>query len=133
MSLTKLMKEEGKRSKSASPSAKVDPGLEAPGWGGAVKMEKRKPEEEMEEEETSKRARIAEQEGIEAEGTVPSTVSNDPPAGSDGAVIHDDGHGVVIKQEIVEDQSQGMNGGGTGENRVSLPMDSSDDRVGEGM
>jgi len=130
------MKEEGKRSKSASPSAKVDPGLAAPGGGGAVKMEKRKPEEEMEEEETSKRARIAGQEGTgtEGEGVVRGTVPIDPPVGGDGAVVHDDGHGVVIKQEIMEDLGQAPNGAGEiGENPATLPMGSSGDRVDEGM
>jgi hypothetical protein len=133
MSLTKLMKEEGKRSKSASPSAKVDPGLEAAGGGGAVKMEKRKPEEEMEEEETSKRARIAEQEGNGVEEAAPRAVTLDPPTKGDVALAHNDLDAVAVKQEIMEDQSEGVNGGGTGEDVVSLPMLSSGDRVDEGM
>jgi hypothetical protein len=133
MSLTKLMKEEGKRSKSASPSAKVDPGLEAPGGGAAVKMEKRKPEEEMVEEETSKRARIAEQEGGGVEEAAPGAVTLNPPTGNDVAPANNDLAAVAVKQEIMENQSQGMNGGGTGEDIVSLPMVSSGDRVDEGM
>jgi hypothetical protein len=51
MSLSKLMKEEGKRSKSASP--KVTPG---PGQDGAGK---RKPEDEVDDEDLAKRARLA--------------------------------------------------------------------------
>lgn len=58
MSLTKLMKEEGKRSKSASP--KVTPG---PDTAHPTKVEKRKPENEVDEEELSKRARMSEQQG----------------------------------------------------------------------
>jgi hypothetical protein len=52
------MKEEGKRSKSASP--KVTPG---PDTAHPTKVEKRKPEDEVDEEELSKRARISEQQG----------------------------------------------------------------------
>jgi len=61
MSLTKLMKEEGKRSKSASPV--VIPPTEG------VKVEKRKPEEELDDEDLSKRARLAA--GVAAEVSVP--------------------------------------------------------------
>lgn len=50
MSLTKLMKEEGKRSKSASPVVNAPEG---------VKVEKRKPEDEVDDEDLSKRARLA--------------------------------------------------------------------------
>jgi hypothetical protein len=50
MSLTKLMKEEGKRSKSASPVVNGPEG---------VKVEKRKPEDEVDDEDLSKRARLA--------------------------------------------------------------------------
>jgi len=50
MSLTKLMKEEGKRSKSASPVVNASEG---------VKVEKRKPEDEVDDEDLSKRARLA--------------------------------------------------------------------------
>lgn len=50
MSLSKLMKEEGKRSKSASP--KVTP---VPGTDGG----KRKPEDEVDDEDLAKRARLA--------------------------------------------------------------------------
>lgn len=96
-------------------------------------MEKRKPEEEMEEEETSKRARIAEQEGGGVEEAAPGAVTLDPPMQGDMAPAHNDLDAVAVKQEIVEDRSQGMNGGGTGEDIVSLPMGSSDDRVDEGM
>ena len=59
--MTKLMKEEGKRSKSASPV--VIPPTEG------VKVEKRKPEEELDDEDLSKRARLAA--GVAAEVSVP--------------------------------------------------------------
>ena len=65
MSLTKLMKEEGKRSKSASP---VVNGLEG------VKVEKRKPEDDVDDEDLSKRARLAA--GVAAEdSTLPPPVT----------------------------------------------------------
>jgi hypothetical protein len=64
MSLTKLMKEEGKRSKSASPVVNGPEG---------VKVEKRKPEDEVDDEDLSKRARLAA--GVAAEeSTVPPPV-----------------------------------------------------------
>jgi len=65
MSLTKLMKEEGKRSKSASPVVNTPEG---------VKVEKRKPEDDVDDEDLSKRARLAA--GVAAgEAAVPPPVS----------------------------------------------------------
>jgi hypothetical protein len=65
MSLTKLMKEEGKRSKSASPVVNGPEG---------VKVEKRKPEDEVDDEDLSKRARLAA--GVAAEeSTIPPPVT----------------------------------------------------------
>jgi hypothetical protein len=67
MSLTKLMKEEGKRSKSASPVVNGSEG---------VKVEKRKPEDDVDDEDLSKRARLAA--GVAAaaeESTVPPPVT----------------------------------------------------------
>jgi hypothetical protein len=61
MSLTKLMKEEGKRSKSASPVVNGPEG---------VKVEKRKPEDEVDDEDLSKRARLAASVAAE-ESTIP--------------------------------------------------------------
>jgi hypothetical protein len=75
MSLTKLMKEEGKRSKSASPVVNGPEG---------VKVEKRKPEDEVDDEDLSKRARLAA--GVAAEmeeSTVPQ-----PVAAGDSAQTH---------------------------------------------
>jgi hypothetical protein len=68
MSLTKLMKEEGKRSKSASPVVNGPEG---------VKVEKRKPEDEVDDEDLSKRARLAAGVAAEAEeSTVPPPVTS---------------------------------------------------------
>jgi hypothetical protein len=68
MSLTKLMKEEGKRSKSASPVVNGSEG---------VKVEKRKPEDEVDDEDLSKRARLAAGVAAEAEeSTVPPPVTS---------------------------------------------------------
>ena len=73
MSLTKLMKEEGKRSKSASPVVNGPEG---------VKVEKRKPEDDVDDEDLSKRARLAA--GVAAEeSTVPPPVT-----AGDSAQIH---------------------------------------------
>jgi hypothetical protein len=70
MSLTKLMKEEGKRSKSASPVVNGPEG---------VKVEKRKPEDEVDDEDLSKRARLAA--GVAAEeSTVPPPVISEDSA-----------------------------------------------------
>lgn len=68
MSLAKLLKEEGKRSKSASASPNMTPGLDGTsgvgsGAGQGAKVEKRKPEDEAGEEDLSKRAKL--EDGIE--------------------------------------------------------------------
>lgn len=87
MSLSKLMKEEGKRSKSASP--KVTPGPEnngngTVGTGAGAKVEKRKQEEEAGEEDLSKRAKI--EDGVDSATqavaeSVPQTVEPPPEVG----------------------------------------------------
>jgi hypothetical protein len=67
MSLTKLMKEEGKRSKSASPVVNGPEG---------VKVEKRKLEDDVDDEDLSKRARLAAGVAAEAEeSTIPPPVT----------------------------------------------------------
>ena len=117
MSLTKLMKEEGKRSKSASPVVNAPEG---------VKVEKRKPEDEVDDEDLSKRARLAA--GVAAgESPVPppvtagdsaqthpevvapilnttseSIISAQNPESSPGAPVSNVVAEPVVKQELVE-------------------------------
>ena len=129
MSLSKLMKEEGKRSKSASP--KVTP---VPGTDGG----KRKPEDEVDDEDLAKRARLA------AGNAAQDAMSNDtadpavfPPvstASTEADVVPDtneiaasipvlpDTNGVA--EETVVKQEVGMDGGvvtdGAGQEHTAL-------------
>jgi hypothetical protein len=103
MSLSKLMKEEGKRSKSASP--KVTPG---PGQDGAGK---RKPEDEVDDEDLAKRARLAAGNAVQ-EAACPTPNINSvsvPPAlpetaATDQGNVSESQEGVaeetIVKQEL---------------------------------
>ena len=116
MSLSKLMKEEGKRSKSASP--KVTP---VPGTDGG----KRKPEDEVDDEDLAKRARLAAgnaaQDAVSNETADPAVFPPVSTASSEADVVTDtnqvptsvpvspDANGVA--EETVVKQEVGMDGG----------------------
>lgn len=82
MSLSKLIKEEGKRSKSASPKATPGPETNGTGTGNAgVKVEKRKQEEGGGEDDLAKRAKIDLEgaNGVVLETETPQTPTHSAP------------------------------------------------------
>ena len=116
MSLSKLMKEEGKRSKSASP--KVTP---VPGTDGG----KRKPEDEVDDEDLAKRARLAAgnaaQDAMSNETADPSVFSPVSTSSAEADVVPDPNHVPTnvpvlpdtngVAEETVVKQEVGMDGG----------------------
>lgn len=113
MSLSKLMKEEGKRSKSASP--KVTP---VPGTDGG----KRKPEDEVDDEDLAKRARLAAgnaaQDAMSNETADPAVVAQVsteadvvPDTNQAATSVHVSPDANGVDEETVVKQEVGMDGG----------------------